>query len=62
METRFGRIVVKVADVPGMGERARPEFESVRAAAERFGRPLGEVAEAALEAWRQGERGAGRTP
>ena len=62
VETRFGRIVVKVADVPGMGERARPEFESVRAAAERAGRPLGEVAEAALEAWRQGERGAGRTP
>jgi len=62
VETRFGRIVVKVADVPGLGERARPEFESVRAAAERAGRPLGEVAEAALEAWRQGERGAGRTP
>jgi hypothetical protein len=52
VETRFGRIALKVATVPGEGERAVPEFESVRAAAERSGRPLREVSEAALAAWR----------
>ena len=36
-----------------------PEFESVREAAERAGRPLREVAEAALAAWRE-RGGAGR--
>ena len=52
VETPFGRIVLKVATVPGGDERAVPEFESVRAAAERAGRPLREVSEAALAAWR----------
>jgi uncharacterized protein (DUF111 family) len=36
-----------------------PEFESVREAAERAGRPLREVSEAALSAWRE-RGGAGR--
>jgi hypothetical protein len=54
VETRFGRIALKVANLPGEGERAVPEFESVRAAAERAGRPLREVSEAALAAWKQG--------
>jgi hypothetical protein len=54
VETRFGRITLKVATLPGGGERAAPEFESVRAAAERAGRPLREVSEAALAAWRDG--------
>jgi len=54
VETRFGRIALKVATVPGDAERAVPEFESVRSAAERAGRPLREVSEAALAAWRQG--------
>jgi len=54
VETRFGRIALKVASLPGEGERAVPEFESVRAAAERTGRPLREVSEAAIAAWRQG--------
>ena len=58
VETPFGRILLKVASLPGGGERAVPEFESVREAAERAGRPLREVAEAALAAWR--ERGGGR--
>jgi hypothetical protein len=57
VETRFGSIVLKVASLPGGGERAVPEFESVRAAAERAGHPLREVAEAALAAWV--ERGSG---
>jgi hypothetical protein len=37
--------------------RAVPEFESVRAAAERAGRPLREVSDAALAAWRAGAPG-----
>ena len=55
VETAFGRIALKVATLPGDGHRAVPEFESVRAAAERAGRPLREVAEAALAAWRRDE-------
>ena len=51
--TRFGPIAVKIATLPGEGERVAPEFESVRAAAERAGRPLREVAEAAVAAWRE---------
>jgi uncharacterized protein (TIGR00299 family) protein len=53
VETAFGRVRLKVASLPGGGERAMPEFESVREAAERAGRPLREVAEAALAAWRE---------
>jgi pyridinium-3,5-bisthiocarboxylic acid mononucleotide nickel chelatase len=59
VETPFGRILLKVASLPGGGERAVPEFESVREAAELAGRPLREVAEAALAAWRERD-GAGR--
>ena len=59
VETPFGLILLKVASLPGGGERAVPEFESVREAAERAGLPLREVAEAALAAWR-GRGGAGR--
>ncbi|HKQ56437.1 MAG TPA: nickel pincer cofactor biosynthesis protein LarC [Candidatus Eisenbacteria bacterium] len=54
VETRFGRVALKVAELPEGGERALPEFESVREAAERAGRPLREVSEAALAAWRAG--------
>ena len=53
VETRFGAVAVKVASLPGGGERAVPECESVRAAAERAGRTLREVAEAAVAAWRE---------
>jgi uncharacterized protein (DUF111 family) len=53
-ETPFGRVLLKVASLPGGGERAMPEFESVREAAERSGRPMREIAEAALAAWRGG--------
>jgi hypothetical protein len=56
VETPFGRVAVKVAEVPGLGPRAAPEFESVRTAAEKAGRPLREVADAALRAWQEGER------
>jgi uncharacterized protein (TIGR00299 family) protein len=53
VETPYGRVTVKVARLPDGGERAVPEFESVHAAAERAGRPLREVSEAALSAWRE---------
>ncbi len=56
VETPFGPVALKVADVPGQGARAAPEFESVRRAAEKTGRPLREVADAALRAWQEGER------
>jgi uncharacterized protein (TIGR00299 family) protein len=59
VETPFGRVALKIAALPGGGERAVPEFESVRAAAERAGRPLREVAEAALAVW-HGRAGTGR--
>jgi uncharacterized protein (TIGR00299 family) protein len=52
VDTPFGLVALKVATLPDGGERAVPEFESVRAAAERAGRPVREVAEAALAAWR----------
>ena len=56
VETAFGTVTLKVASVPGRGERAAPEFESVRKAAERSGRPLREVADAALRAWQETAR------
>ncbi|MFI5370196.1 MAG: nickel pincer cofactor biosynthesis protein LarC [Candidatus Eisenbacteria bacterium] len=54
VETPFGVIEVKVASLPGGGERAVPEFESVRAVAETRGRTIAEVAEAAIAAWARG--------
>jgi hypothetical protein len=51
VDTPFGRVALKVARLPDGGRRAAPEFESVRAVAERVGRPLREVAEAAIAAW-----------
>jgi len=54
VETPFGTITVKIATLPDGSERAAPEFESVRAAAERAGRPLREVSEAAIAAWARG--------
>jgi len=54
VETPFGRIALKIATLPGGQERAAPEFESVRVAAERAGRPLREVSEAAVAAWKHG--------
>ena len=54
VDTPYGRVTLKVATLPDGGMRAVPEFESVRRAAERTGRPLREVAEAAIVAWRSG--------
>ena len=62
VETPFGCVRLKVASLPGGGSRAVPEFESVRAAAEKAGRPIREVAEAALAAWRSGPGGGSTEP
>ena len=53
VETAFGPIELKVATLPDGGERAVPEFESLRAASERSGRSLAEIGDAALEAWKR---------
>ena len=53
VDTAYGAIALKVATLPDGGERAHPEFESVRAAAERSGRGLREVADAAIAAWHE---------
>jgi pyridinium-3,5-bisthiocarboxylic acid mononucleotide nickel chelatase len=59
VETPFGSIAVKIATLPDGSERAAPELESVREAAERSGRPLREVADAAMAAWHR-QAGGGR--
>jgi len=57
VETPFGPVALKIAAAPDGSDRAIPEFESVRAAAEKSGRPYREVAEAAIAAWRSGGNG-----
>jgi uncharacterized protein (TIGR00299 family) protein len=60
--TPFGEVALKIAMLPDGGERAQPEFESVREVAERTGRPLREVAQAALFAWERERAGSGSAP
>jgi uncharacterized protein (TIGR00299 family) protein len=57
--TRFGAIALKIARLPDGSERAVPEFDSVRDAAARSGRPHREIHEAALAAWGAGNGHAG---
>jgi pyridinium-3,5-bisthiocarboxylic acid mononucleotide nickel chelatase len=52
VQTAFGPIRVKVAQASAENLTASPEYEDVRAAAERTGRPAKEVYEAAQHAWR----------
>lgn len=54
VETPFGVIRMKVAELPGGSKKAFPEFESVKTAADASGRPVREVAEAARAAWTSG--------
>ena len=58
--TPWGAVTVKVATLPDGSRRAQPEFESVLAAANAAGRPLREVSEAALVAWRAALSGGAR--
>lgn len=52
VETPAGTVQLKIATLESGEERAVPEFESVRRAAESSGLRLRQVAEAALAAWR----------
>lgn len=54
LETRFGTVPVKVAELPGGGRRAKPEYEACRSIALKQGLPLQEVyreVERRLEEW-----------
>lgn len=51
VETPYGPVSVKTAALPGGGAKARPEYESARAAAEKAGVPVADVMCAALAAW-----------
>ncbi len=51
VETRFGPVRVKVAELPGGRSRAHPEFEMARELARQQGVSPREVAEAATAAW-----------
>ena len=51
VKTAFGEIALKVARLPDGRLRAQPEFESVRAAAEKSGRSSLEVHAAAMDSW-----------
>lgn len=52
VQTPWGAVTVKVAALPDGTRRGQPEYESVRSVSESSGRPLREVSEAALVAWR----------
>jgi uncharacterized protein (DUF111 family) len=62
VHTPFGAVRLKIASLPEGGDRAVPEFESVREAAERARRPLREVAESAVAAWTASRAGGGAEP
>ena len=51
VETRFGRLPLKVASLEGRVVNAAPEYEACRAAARAHGAPLKEVFAAAIAAW-----------
>ncbi|MCC6349364.1 MAG: nickel pincer cofactor biosynthesis protein LarC [Candidatus Eisenbacteria bacterium] len=57
--TTLGEVELKVATLPDGSERAQPEFESVRALSMLTGRPIGEIAELAVAAWRADRPGDG---
>ena len=56
VETRFGRIRLKIGLLDGDALKATPEYEDCRAAAEAHGVPLAKVVEAARDAWKKGGR------
>ncbi len=58
VETRFGRLPLKVASLEGRAVNAAPEYEACRAAARAHGAPLKEVFAAAVAAWESRHRGA----
>jgi len=56
VETRFGRLPLKVASLDGRAVNAAPEYEACRAAARAHGAPLKEVFAAAIAAWESQHR------
>jgi hypothetical protein len=56
VETRFGRLPLKVASLDGRAVNAAPEYEACRAAARAHGAPLKEVFAAAVAAWESQHR------
>ena len=59
VQTPYGSVRLKIASLPDGSDRAVPEFESVREAAERADRPLRDVAESAVAAWSSQAKDAG---
>ncbi|HEX7035268.1 MAG TPA: nickel pincer cofactor biosynthesis protein LarC [Pseudomonadales bacterium] len=55
VETRWGPVRVKVAELPDGGERGAPEHDDCRRIAEQHDVPVQAVYEAALAAWRSAE-------
>ena len=51
VETRYGPVVVKVAERPGGGETMSPEFESCKVLAEKMGISLIEIYDATRQVW-----------
>jgi pyridinium-3,5-bisthiocarboxylic acid mononucleotide nickel chelatase len=58
VETRFGRLPLKVASLEGRAVNAAPEYEACRTAARAHGAPLKEVFAATIAAWESRHRGA----
>lgn len=58
--TELGDAVVKIAALPGGGEKMSPEFESCKQLAEKTGRPIVEVFEVVQRAWRLAAKSACR--
>lgn len=56
VRTPYGEIRLKVGKLDGETLKASPEYEDVKAAAEKHGVPLSKVADAAREAWEKGGR------
>jgi uncharacterized protein (TIGR00299 family) protein len=54
VQTELGEAKVKVAVLPGGGERMSPEFESCRMLAEKHRLPIGDVFDAVRRAWNRG--------
>jgi len=52
VDTAFGEVRIKVGSLDGETIVARPEYDDVKAVADRMGLPLREVMDAAIAAWR----------
>ena len=60
IRTEIGDAKVKVATLPGGGEKMSPEYESCKALAEASGQPIVDVFETVQRAWRVASKSACR--